>query len=294
MFNKQASPERPVIAWWSGGITSAVTCKLCVDWFGADNVRIIFIDTGNEGDDIYQFKDQCSKWYGKYIETISQTKYRDIRHIWYQFQSLNVATGAICSTHLKRAVRDEFQRNNLFSYQAFGYDVDEIPRARAMKLNYPDINPIFPLIASILTKKDCLKIITKANDLFLRITIPQSYLLGYGNNNCMKTMCVQGGVGYWQKVRVDFPDKFMAMAKVEHDLTDMKGEPVTMLKDQSKGGGLVFLVPHPKYPDIKDISMMEGRPPKPLIDCNGFCGTNDLIPAKELPGIDLNYSPIKV
>lgn len=51
--------------------------------------------------------------------------------------------------------------------------------------------------------------------------------------------------------------------------------PVTMLKDQSKNGGLVFLLPHPNYPAIKDISMMKGRKPKPLMDCNGFCGTND-------------------
>jgi hypothetical protein len=25
-----------------------------------------------------------------------------------------------------------------------------------------------------------------------------------------------------------------------------------------------------------DISMMKGRPPKPLLECNGFCGVNDL------------------
>ena len=66
------------------------------------------------------------------------------------------------------------------------------------------------------------------------------------------------------------------MAKVEHDLTELKGRPVTMLKDQSKGGGLVFLKPHPDYPMVKDISMMEGREPKPLVECNGFCGVNDL------------------
>lgn len=85
-----------------------------------------------------------------------------------------------------------------------------------------------------------------------------------------------------------FPEKFEAMAKVEHDLTDLKGKPVTMLKDQSKGGGLVFLKPHPDYPDIKDISMMKGRPPKPLVDCNGFCGTNDFI--KNETQEEINYS----
>ena len=69
------------------------------------------------------------------------------------------------------------------------------------------------------------------------------------------------------------------MAKVEHELTNLKGSPVTMLKDQAKGGGLLFLKPHPDYPDIKDISQKKGREPKPLLECNGFCVTNDLYPA---------------
>jgi hypothetical protein len=58
----------------------------------------------------------------------------------------------------------------------------------------------------------------------------------------------------------------------------MRGEPVTMLRDQAKGGGKLFLKPHPDYPEVKDISMKKGREPKPLKDCNGFCGINDLIP----------------
>ena len=78
------------------------------------------------------------------------------------------------------------------------------------------------------------------------------------------------------------------MALVEHELTDLKGEPVTMLKDSKKGGGLVFLKPHPKYPTIKDISMMRGIDPKPLFDCNGFCGTNDLEPRLETEK-EINY-----
>jgi hypothetical protein len=66
------------------------------------------------------------------------------------------------------------------------------------------------------------------------------------------------------------------MADMEHELTDVKGEPVTMLKDQSMGGGKVFLKPHPNYPEIKHIVQMKGREPKSLLECNGFCGANDL------------------
>lgn len=125
--------------------------------------------------------------------------------------------------------------------------------------------PIFPLLLFGYSKEDCVQICLDEG-----MKLPNAYTLGFLNNNCLGTMCVQGGIGYWQKVQRDFPDKFDAMAKVEHDLTDLKGEPVTMLKDQSKNGGLVFLKPHKDYPNIKDISMMKGREPKPLMDCNGL------------------------
>jgi PP-loop superfamily ATP-utilizing enzyme len=280
--------DNPVIAWWSGGVTSAVTCKLCVEWFGLDNVRIIFIDTKNEDEDTYRFKSECENWYGKAIETITNPDFSNIQEVWYKNLSLNVATGAKCSQMLKRLVRERWQRENRFSYQAFGFDIEEIQRARSMKKNHPVSTPIFPLISELLRKNECIRIIKEANNLFLKLELPKTYRLGYQNNNCWKTGCVQGGIGYWQKIRKEFPDKFEAMAKVEHDLTDLKGEPVTMLKDQSKGGGLVFLKPHPKYPGLKDISMMRGREVAPLIDCNGFCGTNDL--SKRETEAEINYS----
>lgn len=290
MIIKNISSQNPVIAWWSGGVTSAVTCKLCVDWFGIDNVRVVFIDTKNEYPDTYVFKQQCEKWYGCPIETIT-SPYKSIQDVWYQNLSLNTATGAICSYHLKRMVRIDFQNKNKFSYSAFGFECEkkEIKRAKAMKLNNPDSFPFFPLISELLDKPDCIKIIQKAKDIFLFIEVPKSYYLGYNNNNCGETGCVQGGIGYWQLTQKIEPEKFDRMALVEHEITDLKGEPVTMLKDQSKGGGLVFLKPHPKYPHIKDISMMKGRPSKPLMECNGFCGINDITERSQTE-TELNYA----
>jgi len=84
----------------------------------------------------------------------------------------------------------------------------------------------------------------------------------------------------------EFPDKFEAMADMEHKLTDKSGYPVTMLKDQSneakaaskidKYAALVFLKPHPNYPNHKSLADMDGRPVESLVDCNGFCGLDDL------------------
>jgi len=263
--------KKNIIGWWSGGITSAVACKLAIDLYGKENVRIIFIDTMNEDDDTYRFKDDCSKWYGIEIETISSTKHKSVQAVWRRYKALNNAKGAVCSSEMKRQVRETWEKTNTWEYQVFGFDLDESKRAKGMALNHPQTKPIFPLMMYGLNKKDCIKIVQKEN-----IEVPNMYKLGFLNNNCFKTGCVQGGIGYWQKMYRDFPNKFDAMAKMEHELTDVKGKPVTMLKDQSSGGGLVFLKPHPNYPNIKDISMMKGREPKPLVDCNGFCGVNDL------------------
>lgn len=262
-----------IIGWWSGGITSAVACKIGVDLYGKENMRIIFIDTMNEHEDTYRFMKDCAEWYGIEIETIKHDKFNSIEEVWIKNKALNNATGAICSSTLKKTVREKWQKDNTWEYQIFGFDLKESKRALGMVLNHPKTKPIFPLMMYGLNKEDCIKRVQEAN-----IIVPSAYTLGYLNNNCLGKNfgCVQGGIGYWQKILRDNKEAFDKRAELEHKLTDLKGKPVTMLKDQSKGGGLVFLKPHPDYPDIKDITMMKGREPKPLVDCNGFCGINDL------------------
>lgn len=266
-----------VIGWWSGGVTSAVTCKLIIDLYGKENCEIIFIDTFNEDRDTYRFKDDCEAWYGLPIKTITAIgeQFTSIEAVWFKYLTLNTATGAICSSTLKRDVRLKWEKENTFKHQAFGFDLKEANRAKSMTSNHPQAKAIYPLLLMGLFKKDCVAIIEAAG-----IKIPDMYYMGYENNNCGKTGCIQGGIGYWQLIKIKEPKKFNYMAWIEHKITDLKGEPVTMLKDQSNGAKesgntLVFLKPHPDYPHLKSIDDMKGRPPKPILECNGLCGTND-------------------
>ena len=275
---KNIGTTSPVICWWSGGIASAVACFIALETWGKDNCRVIMIDTKNESDDTYRFKKDCEKWYGKEIEIISAVgaskKYESIEDVWYQFLSLDVANGAICSSELKRQVRLDFQRKNKYTYQVFGFDfsLSESKRALNIKKNYTSSKAIFPLWMFGYTKKDCIKIVENNG-----VEVPSSYKYGFQNNNCIKTGCVQGGVGYWQLYQQKYPDRFLKMAEREQEITNLKGKPVTILKDQSKDAKIkglerVFLIPHPDYPNHKDLSMMKGRPVESLIECNGFCG----------------------
>lgn len=50
----------------------------------------------------------------------------------------------------------------------------------------------------------------------LGIRRPIMYDLGYPNNNCIG--CIKGGMGYWNKIRVDFPEVFEKRAKLEREL----------------------------------------------------------------------------
>lgn len=258
-----------IISWWSGGITSAVACHWATQAFR--NVAIIFLDTKkNEDEDTYRFLNDCERLYGQKIETLSNPNYKTIQDVWRKYNSLNTAHGAICSTELKRVMREDYQNIDTDYAQIFGFEFNkkEIRRHFQMRNNYPEINMMSPNIENKMNKRDCINHIKK-----LGIEPPRAYKLGYQNNNCLKTGCVQGGIGYWQKRKIESPESFEAMAAMEHELTDKKGEPVTILKDQSKGGGLVFLKPHPKYPLMKDISMMKGRRIIPLMECTGFCST---------------------
>lgn len=274
--SKQEFCDIKIVCWWSGGVTSAVVCKIMIDKYNSSNCRIIMIDTRNEHDDTYRFLKDCEKWYGQEIEIIKSNDYENIQETWYRHKSLNTANGAVCSYMLKRRVREKWEKENNFDHQIFGFEFSkkEMNRAKSLTQNHSHTKPLFPLIDGKLTKTDCIEIVKRAG-----IKIPEPYSLGFNNNNCLKTGCVQGGIGYWKKIQFEMPEKFEVMAKVEHELTNMKGQPVTILKDQSKlakqiGVELVFLKSHPDYPQHKSIDDMKGRKVESLEECNGFCENN--------------------
>jgi len=270
-----------IVCWWSGGVTSAVAVWIAIQVYGIERCRIIFIDTFNEHEDTYRFKADCEKWYGKGIETITGIgrEYMKIQDVWFKFKSLNVANGAICSSELKRLVRERWEKENPdFTHQVFGFDITESNRAISMKMNNPHTKPIFPLLLMALSKKKCIEELQ-----YNLITIPIMYFLGFHNNNCFGTGCIQGGIGYWQKMKKEFPIKFLRMAVIERWLSDWAGYPVTINKDQSKEAKkkqskeqLVFLLHNPKYPNNKSLEDFKMQNIESLIECNGFCGSNDL------------------
>jgi len=285
-----------IICWWSGGITSAVACKLALEIYGLDRCRFIMIDTRNEDPDTYRFKKDCEAWYNKDIEVIDGfgDKYKTIQDVWRKHNSLNTANGAICSSELKRNTREKWEKNNTFSHQIFGFEFNspEFKRSLSLSLNHPNTKPLFPLLMYGWDKEKCLNYIQGSG-----IEVPRMYRLGFKNNNCFQTGCPQGGIGYFQKLFHEHNDKYMAMSRMEHELTDSKGSPVTCLKDQGKESiemakklGLkrkympLFLMAHPDYPEYKTVMDKKSQKVEPLMECNGLCGINELSPKNPTAG----------
>lgn len=201
-----------IIAWWSAGITSAVACKIAIEEFGVDNVVPIYFHIDTAHADNERFLQECENWYGTSIR-IERGKYLDQFDVIERERYINGPSGARCTTELKKRLRQKIESEEDYDAQVFGFEYSkkEINRALRFKEQYPSAKPLFPLIERKLTKANCLFLLEKAG-----IKRPVMYQLGYGNNNCIG--CVKGGAGYWNKIRVDFPDVFNRMAVAERKL----------------------------------------------------------------------------
>jgi 3'-phosphoadenosine 5'-phosphosulfate sulfotransferase (PAPS reductase)/FAD synthetase len=237
-----------IICSWSAGVTSAVATKLAIEKYGKENVRIIYFKIDSAHKDNERFIRDCEKWYGMEIEQI-QGKYKDQFEVVEKTKYVNGANGARCTLELKKKLRFEFEKENEITGTVLGFEFEpkEVNRAIRFKEQYPEAKPIFPLIDCEMTKNEAAFMLNKEG-----IELPTMYSLGYPNNNCIG--CVKGGQGYWNKIRVDFPEQFERMAKIEREIG------ATCLKNSE---GRIYL---------DELNPDSGRNMKVVMpDCGSFC-----------------------
>lgn len=198
-----------VLSWFSCGDASAVTAKLMVEKYG-DQCEVLYCDTfAYEHPDNRRFFSDVERWIGRRIGILRSTEYADIYDVFERTKWIVGVGGARCTTELKKNVRKAYQRVD--DIHAFGFTSEEKTRIDRFWQENPELFAEFPLYEQGITKADCHRIIRDAG-----IEIPMMYKLGYKNNNCIG--CVKGQAGYWNKIRVDFPDAFNRMAKMERKL----------------------------------------------------------------------------
>lgn len=230
------------IAWFSCGATSAVACKIALGIY--ENVEIYYIDTGSGHEDNERFISDCEKWFGQPILRLKNKKYKDHFDCIEKTRYVNGPSGAACTKLLKKEVRFQLEKElGEWSGQVWGFEFDlkEINRSIRFNEQYPETKPLFPLIERQITKQDALGMLWKAG-----IKIPVMYEQGYNNNNCIG--CPKGGIGYWNKIRRDYPSHYKEMARIERVinascLKDKNGRIFLDELDPNRGNDVEAIVP---------------------------------------------------
>ncbi len=205
------------VSWFSAGASSAVATKLALD----DIDQIIYIHIEDQHPDTLRFVGDCERWFDRCIKVVS-SPYKNVENALLGAGGrgyVNGVAGAPCTRFLKRRVRKEWEieQTEPLTY-IWGMDKEEGGRANRLTETMPNQSHRFPLIESGLSKEDAHKILKATG-----IKRPAMYDMGYQNNNCIG--CVKGGMGYWNKIRVDFPEVFDSRAKLERRIggTCIKG-----------------------------------------------------------------------
>lgn len=237
------------LVWFSCGVASATATKMAVEKY--PHCEVLYCDTfAYEHVDNMRFLRDVENWIGKKIKIIRSKKYADIYDVFDRTGWLIGPSGARCTTELKRKVRKAYQQEG--DVHLFGLTSDEEKRIDKFEDDNYEIELEWILRDASITKNDCYRIVQQAG-----IELPSMYRLGYNNNNCIG--CVKGGQGYWNKIRVDFPEAFDKMAKQERRMD-------VAINKSYAGDGLrkrVFL---------DELDPAAGRNvPMPDIECGVLC-----------------------
>lgn len=232
-----------IVSWFSCGAASAVATKLILA--EGEPVTIAYCRVKEEHPDNMRFLKECEQWFGQEIIILENEKYNGSCHKVFEKNFFRTPSGSPCTRELKRKVRMKFQQPN--DTIVFGYTSEEEERLNTFIDRNNEVPIRAPLIEQGLTKGEVLAMIERAN-----IELPEMYKLGYEHNNCIG--CVKGGMGYWNKIRIDFPKQFDEYAKMERE----RG--YTILKD--KNGALYLDELDPNRGRMSD---------EPKIECGIMC-----------------------
>lgn len=208
--NPRSTPsEGLLVSWFSGGVSSFVATYLLREELD----RIVYIHIDDQHPDTMRFLRDSEELLGRHIEILQHDTFKTVEDVARKNLYINTQWGARCTQWLKKDVRLQWERRELDAVPTYvwGFDAGETGRVGRILETQPEYNHRFPLIEQNLNKADCHGIAER-----LGLQRPAMYDLGYNNNNCIG--CVKGGMGYWNRIRVDFPEVFAARAKLEREI----------------------------------------------------------------------------
>ena len=251
-----------IVCWFSCGAASAVATKIALDKYS--DVRIVNNPVIAEHEDNVRFLKACERWFGHTIEIAKNPCFPSCNpeDVWREYGVMRMPRFAPCSRELKQYARRQWETDNGFNKETdiivMGFTAEEKDRAVRFREKHPEYNLVCPLIEENITKKECWDIINKAG-----IAVPKIYRMGYDNANCIG--CVYGGIGYWQKIKRDFPDVFEQRCKTSRELN-------CRLLSVEKGWGANRVKKRLFLDELTDD--MKGIEPRGF-DCGIFCAAEE-------------------
>ena len=247
-----------IVCWFSCGAASAVATKFAIEKYGIENIRIVNNPVVTEHPDNKRFMKSCEKWFGKQIEIAINPCYKSCNpeDVWNDYRIMSMPRFAPCSRELKQYARRQWEHDNNFNNKkdiiVMGFTSEEENRINRFKEKHKEYNLDPILLEKGFTKQMCWDYINNAD-----IAVPKMYLMGYDNANCIG--CVYGGIGYWQKIKKDFPEIFDRRAKLSRQLG-------CKLLDLGKNK-------EPRHRFLDELTDdMKGTEPKGF-DCGIFCAS---------------------
>lgn len=197
-------PGDTIVVWFSNGAASAVAWHETVRLYGRF-CKVIAVNNPvlEEDADNRRFAMDVSNWIGADLIEARSSRFPNASavEVWDTRKAMAFRRGAPCTIHLKKEARYEFERTMFIDWHVLGFTADEKKRYERFVLTERD-NVLPVLIKSGLTKAACFERIMQAG-----IKLPDVYLLGYPNANCIG--CVKAtSPTYWNHVRKVHPKVF--------------------------------------------------------------------------------------
>jgi hypothetical protein len=261
----ESAPQGAIrrVVHFSCGAASAIAAKLTLARYGRGGVVIVNAYIEDEHDDNHRFRAECERWFDHPITVLRDEKYgASVLEVWRRERYIKGPNGASCARALKRKPLTDFSLPG--DIHVIGFTAEEQDRLDSLQTTGMQIEA--PLIDGNLKKSDCLAMVERAG-----IELPTMYKLGFNNNNCIG--CPKGGMGYWNKVRNIFPDRFYQIAAIQEEI----GPGAYFLQDRETGGRLA----------LRDLPSDAGKHKEPDISCSFFCDMAEQDIALNLTGAEV-------